>query len=148
MGVIPDDILRVNHLDALYDTLGRNDEEETCISQWRDVGSQLEFSTQELDDVHKRDVLNFRNIRRSRCMRVGDKMRTYWDSQWHISESGKCMIEMLRQWLQWYPKDCRGSTSFPKYQSLIKALINAGFGNVVSNLWSYQDIVAAAKEYE
>ena len=143
-GDIPDDILGVNHLDALYETLRRNDKEETCRSHWRDVGSQLGFSTQELEDVHKRDLLNFRSIRRP--MQHGTEI--FWKSSSYISESSKCMIQMLKRWLQWYPKDSRGSTSFPRYQSLKKAVTKARFGNIVGNLCSYQDIVAAAKEYQ
>ena len=143
-GDIPDDILGVNHLDALYETLERNDEKETCISHWRDVGSQLGFSTEELEDVHKRDLLNFRSIRRRR--QYGTEIE--WKSGSYLRESSKCIVQMLRRWLQWYPNDSRGSTSFPRYQSLRKALMNAGFGNIVGNLWSYQDIVAAAKEYQ
>ena len=139
-GDLTDDIIGVNHLAALYETLEHNDVEETCRSHWRDVGSQLGFSTQELDGVQNPDFKKI--LRRS----LASPLWAYYDD--YISESSKCMINLLRRWLQQYPNDRRGSTSFPRYQSLKKALMNAGFGNVVSNLWSYQDIVAAVKEYQ
>ena len=144
-GVIPDDILGVDHLEALYETLKCNDVEETCRSHWRDVGSQLGFSTQELDGVRTHDFINIRRRAHATREEPGLLWR-YYDN--YIGESGICMIQMLRRWLQWYPNDSRGSTSFPRYLSLKKALMNAGFGNIVSNLWSYQDIVAAVKEYQ
>ena len=104
------------------------------------------FSTPELEDVHKRDLSNFQKIRQRK--QAGDNTVLVWEYGPSMSESGICMIQMLKRWLQWYPKDSRGRTSFPTYQSLRKALMNAGFGNIVSNLWSYQDIVAVAKVYQ
>ena len=144
-GDLTDDIIGVNHLAALYETLEHNDVEETCRSHWRDVGSQLGFSTEELDGVQNPDFKNIL-LRRSLAREKTGPLWAYYTDP--ISESSKCMIQMLRWWLQQYPNDRRGSTSFPRYQSLKKALMNAGFGNVVSNLWSYQDIVATAKEYQ
>ena len=75
-GVIPSDILKIQHLDKLYQTIECSDPKKTCRSHWRDVGSQLGFSTQELDDIY------CENKKRS-----GDKNYV-------------CTKEMLRRWLQ------------------------------------------------
>ena len=122
-GVIPSDILKNQHLDKLYQTIECSDPKKTCRSHWRDVGSQLGFSTQELDDIY------CENKKRS-----GDK-------------NNVCTKEMLRRWLQWYPNDSRGSVTFPTYSSLKKAMIDAGCGYVVSNLLAYGYIEPHAKKY-
>ena len=145
-GVIPDDILSVDHLDALYATLSLSDKEETCGSHWRDIGSQLGFSTQELDDINNNDIKKFKSVRH-RIETTYDPRFRYLMVPRSRSESVIRMIEMLRRWLQWYPKDCRGSTNLPTYLSLKKALMDAGCGNILSKLWSYTQIVAEAKEY-
>ena len=92
---------------------------------WRKLGSQLGFSAHELDEIaHKYDPLD---------RRIETNMYT-------------CFSEMLRKWLNWYPKDSRGSTSYPRYSTLIDAMNNTGYGNVVQNLALYEEIIQEAKD--
>ena len=170
-GVITDDILDVSHFIALCKTLKLNGVKSSFYKElkWRDIGSQLGFSTQELDKIQKHDLRKFQSYYcdPGRGTKVEylfypdpDELEDDYDSGFEYLRSGYehaddsihvcniCMIQMLRRWLRWYPNDSRGSTSFPTYLSLKKALMNAGFGSIISGLWSYQEIVAAAKEYQ
>ena len=116
--VIPDDILGEKHFEGLCKTLERSDKSKRYISHWRGIGSQLGFSTQELDNIQKKHTFPQTNF---------------------ISDS--IIEDMLLQWLKWSPHDSRGSSSFPTYLSLKRALTNAGLGSIVGNLCSFQDIV-------
>ena len=113
--VIPDDILKKENSGAIYNCI--QCKHDKIISDWRDIGSQLGFYTQELEDINDKDITSIYT---------------------HFKE-------MLDEWLTWYPKDSRGSTSFPRYSTLIKAMINAGYGNVVPHLPSYEEIVKGAR---
>ena len=118
--VLPNDILKPFHLDNLYRNIEKCDNDNSCVTQWRKIGSQLGFSEEELDNIHPQNSAN---------------------EQTDINYISSCTYKMLDQWLQWYPKDKRGSTSFPTYSALQRALVNAGFGNVVRELLSYEDFI-------
>ena len=118
--VLPNDILKPFHLDNLYQNIEKCDNDNSCLTQWRKIGSQLGFSEEELDNIHPKNSAN---------------------EQTDINHISSCTYKMLDQWLQWYPKDKRGSTSFPRYSALQRALVNARFGNVVRELSSYEDFI-------
>ena len=48
--------------------------------------------------------------------------------------------EMLQQWLEWYPGDSRGSTSYATHSALLKALMETGNGDVARYLILYEDL--------
>ena len=42
--------------------------------------------------------------------------------------------DIIKQWVEWYPGDSRGTTNFPTYSRLRRALLDKGFGDVVREL--------------
>lgn len=46
--------------------------------------------------------------------------------------------EILRQWLDSYPDDSRGSTGFATYSKLKRALVMAGTGDFARDLLPYE----------
>ena len=52
---------------------------------------------------------------------------------------------MLGEWLEWYPGDDRGSTSFPTYSRIQQVLVDTGLGNVVRDFTAYQAITDISK---
>ena len=51
--VTPNDMLNKEHLHILFLSIHSKDSGQNCMSQRRDIGSQLGFSTQELDDIQE-----------------------------------------------------------------------------------------------
>ena len=143
--VIPEDMLHGRlhgrHLRYLFHSVRHK--QNDCIFHWRDIGSQLGFSTQELDDIQEFQSKNPEPIYVSVTRQI--KSRYNYVNENHsfnaINESDKCTFEMLERWLKWYPGDSRGSTNFPSYSNLKQAIINAGFGNVVPFLWPYDELL-------
>ena len=93
------------------------------ICKWRDLGSALEFSEKELESVD-------------------EKYKSY-EAFTHQSEDH--LYILLSRWLQQYPRDERGSTSFATHTQLKIALINAGLGAVARDLPSYEQIMGLIK---
>ena len=91
--------------------------------KWRDLGSALKFSKEELDRV----MINLQP--------PGDFILEL------IRVREEQLSILLRQWLQRHPGYERGSTSFATYTQLKTALINAGLGAVARDLPSYEDIL-------
>ena len=79
---------------------------------WRKLGAGLGFSNQELDQIDRQSDATF---------------------------EGKLNV-LLRCWLQWYPGDSRGSTTFATYTQLKTALVNAGLGAVARDLPPYEEL--------
>ena len=141
--VIPDDMFNKEHLHILFLSIHSKDSGQNCMSQWRDIGSQLGFSTQELDDIQELQSIKdskpyYINAKRPKKSKYDDTIPNPFTI---TKESDKCTFVMLEQWLNWYPRDSRGSTSFPTYSNLKQAIINAGCGNVVPYLWPYEEIM-------
>ena len=128
--LIPDDMLTEKHLDILLESL----ESVECKGddyklQWRKVGSQLGFSKPELDAIQESQ----------------SQILTPQALSLHLQEQTQiiddiCIFTMLERWLKWYPRDSRGSTSFPSYSNLKKAIVNAGCGNVIPHLLPYAQL--------
>ena len=114
--VIPTDILKPQHLDNLHwSTTGGN--LLSVAMRWRDIGSHLGFSDKEMDIIHQQKTDN----------------------------ENQCLYELLDQWLEWYPGDSRGSTSFPTYSRIQKVLVDIGFGNVARDFMTYESITVTSK---
>ena len=132
--VNPPDILKPNNLAYLHKFLQKHDgmyieydyDVEDGIykrpCKWEDLGSALEFSTEELDN------LDYDYIEET------------------LEPSENQLYKLLRQWLQRHPGDERGSTGFATYTQLKTALINAGLGAVARDLPSYEDILTKKKQ--
>lgn len=114
--VLPADILKPENLEKLYMNTVRG-----CltnvVSKWRDIGTHLGFSANEMDNIHQQNSDN----------------------------EQLCIKELLRQWLDWYPGDVRGSTSYPTYSRIQSVLVDSGLGNVVRDFAAYQTITNISK---
>ena len=139
--VIPEDMLHGEHLRHLF--LSVRYKQKDCIFHWRDVGSQLGFSTQELDDIQECQSKNPQPIRVDVQRQTKTRYNYVYENHSFnaINESDKCTFEMLKRWLKWYPGDSRGSTNYPSYSNLKQAIINVGCGNVVPFLWAYDELL-------
>jgi DNA repair exonuclease SbcCD ATPase subunit len=104
LNTVPSDMLKSMHIKELSETIVRS---KKILSEWRKLGSQLGFTTEELDRID-------------------------------YPTSKNRLLEMLGEWLRWYPGDSRGSTDFPSYTGLQNALVKAGFGQVIQYLTPYQ----------
>ena len=82
---------------------------------WKSLGSELGFSTEELDAID------------------------------HANPQNQFKV-LLGQWLEWYPGDRRGSTSFATYTALKSALMKAGLGDVVRDLPTYSVFITEKPE--
>ena len=133
--VNPPDILKPNNLEYLNKFLQQHNGMYTEYSdvndytyeryyKWKDLGSALEFSNEELD----------------RCNFDYD----YIEETLEPSENQ--LYNLLSHWLQRHPGDERGSTDFATYTQLKTALINAGLGAVARDLPSYEDILTKKKQ--
>ena len=72
--------------------------------RWRDIGSALGFSENELNNIQANPMLMLQTAPKS------------W------------FKEMLSMWLQWAPGDGRGSTSYATRSSLRAALLEINLG--------------------
>ena len=129
VNILPNDILKPNHLQRLYRNMLGSTQNYSCKKNWRKIGSHLGFSEKELDDIHPQ------------------KSDDDDDEQTKINHGhfNSCSEKMLDQWLHWFPQDSHGSTSFPTYSALQRALVNAGFGNIVRDFSSYESITSNEK---
>ena len=135
LDVNPSDVLKPANLSNLVRFLGKHSgmyihdaHQNTVIhgeheSKWRDLGSNLEFSKKELDRIDRESNLQPRLL--------GLSAHLNKDSPLH---------GLLRCWLESYPGDKRGSTSFATYTQLKTALLNAGLGTVARDLPSYEEL--------
>ena len=128
--VNPSDILKPDNLENLNICLRRhkgmygNDKLKTVHKcKWRNLGSALGFSKKELENIDHKYI--YKNYKKNSSFKLQE-------DHLHI---------LLRYWLQWYPGDNRGSTSFATYTQLKTALINAGLGVVARDLSSYEEII-------
>ena len=78
-------------------------------AQWRAIGTELRFTQYELDNIENMPSL-FATA------------PTSW------------LHKMLTNWLQWAPKDSRGSINFATVDALIVALVKAGLAAAADNL--------------
>ena len=77
--------------------------------EWRDIGMYLGFRQDELDNIEARPLL--------------------------LQGAPKSWLKaMLSEWLQWAPKDSRGSSSFATLQALRYSLSRSGLGASASDL--------------
>ena len=81
--MVPLDMLKTVHVTMLSESITRSSRK--ISSEWQKLGSQLGFTTEELDKIGCRRSMNG-------------------------------LSEMLKEWMKWYPGDCRGSTDFPSYR--------------------------------
>ena len=121
----PDNLFNLNKfLQAHKGMFTEANKVRTC--KWRDLGSALEFSKEELENVDC-DYKD-RNHKKSKKKSTS---KNPLEDQLYI---------LLSQWLQRHPGDERGSTGFATYTQLKTALINAGLGAVARDLPSYEKI--------
>ena len=50
------------------------------------------------------------------------------------------ITSLLKEWVKWYPGDSRGSTTFPTYTGLRRALVKSGLGDVARDLNKYEGL--------
>ena len=131
VNILPNDILKPNHLQRLYRNMQVYNQDYSYKKIWRKFGSHLGFSEKELDDIHPQKSDDDDDDDEQTKINHG-----------HINS---CTEKMLDKWLQWYPQDKRGSTSFPTYSALQRALLNAGFGNIVRDFSLYESITSNEK---
>ena len=124
---VPTDLIKHHHIDSLYRSITGRDP-ENCLSQWKMVGLQLGFSEKELSDVPGK---------------ADDSIWKFSDEEFNYD--GKIFKQMLKEWVEWYPGDSRGSTKFATYSDLQNALIKTGFGNVARDLISYSELVSTSR---
>ena len=124
--VNPPDILKPDNLETLISLFCHHMDifitcNDLCTCKWRDLGSALEFSQEELENIDH-------------------DSENYFDVPYNKMKNQLC--KLLTRWLQRYPRDERGSKSFATYTQLKTALINAGLGAIVlRDLPSYEDIL-------
>ena len=107
----PQDVIRYKQLRHLNRCLQKK------TSKWRDLGTTLGFSKQELDKIAQLIV-------------------SYADGERDLY----LLAEMMTQWSKWYPGDSRGSSNFATYTQLKIALVKAGLGDIARDLPSYDDL--------
>ena len=79
-------------------------------AKWREIGTHLGFRPGELDNIH------------SNALHLSTDLPIY------------CLSEILTRWLQWAPRDNRGSTNFATLEALKAALTQAGLGAAAHGL--------------
>ena len=119
----PDDLVNLNKCLRAHKGM-YTDINNIHLCRWRDLGSALGFSNEELENID-RDYDNYARV-------LAFTRKKLQEDHLHI---------LLRHWLQWYPGDKRGSTSFATYTQLKTALITAGLGAVARDLPSYDEIM-------
>ena len=95
--------LETNHHGVLFSQI------LSCASQWREIGTYLQFTQSELDSIEASPLL-----------------RTTAPNSW--------LGSMLKWWLQFAPGDNRGSTNFATLQALQDALRRANLGGIALDL--------------
>ena len=80
-------------------------------SQWKEIGSELGFLQGELKNIEGNQTLQ---------------------------DPKAYLTEMLSKWLQWAPKDRRGSKSHATKESLVTALANANLGQLAEEIKQLQ----------
>ena len=124
------DRLKLHHLDRVIHSLTRNHRRP---SYWKNLGEELGFSTPELEDIER--IPRYKIIVKRHWKRILRLL--LWSRKpddWYRLE------EMLRQWLQWYPGDSRGSSSFAIHSKLQTELVNIGHGNIACDLVTYNGL--------
>ena len=120
--VNPPDVLKPTNLSSINRLLRRHKSMRihgTYKHRWRELGSKLGFSQQELDEIEEEEAKipsPFKEV-------IEDKLK-----------------KLLTNWLQWFPRDSRGTTCFATYTQLKKALIDAGLGDVARDLPPYEQL--------
>jgi hypothetical protein len=82
---------------------------EQFASKWREIGTGLQFTHYELDNIQNKPLL------------LGTAPASW-------------LKEMISKWLQWAPGDNRGSTNYATVESLIIALVKAGLAAAADDL--------------
>ena len=78
-------------------------------AQWREIGTGLKFTDYELDNIENMPRL-------------------------HFNAPISMLREMISKWLQWAPRDNRGSTSFATLEALKDGLNIAGLAATANDL--------------
>lgn len=84
--------------------------DKRCAHKGREFGHQLGFTSKELDRYTRYTKFNIPTI------------------------------SLLKEWVKWYPGDSRGSTTFPTYTGLKRALVKSGLGDVARDLKKYEQL--------
>ena len=124
------DRLKLYHLDPVINSLTTNHRQP---SYWKRLGKELGFSTPELEDIERiprRKIIVKHHWKRILQLLLWSRK----PDDWYRLE------EMLRQWLQWYPGDSRGSSSFAIHSKLQTELVNIGHGNIACDLVTYNGL--------
>jgi DNA repair exonuclease SbcCD ATPase subunit len=134
INVNPPDVLQPDNRVKLYNFLRAHkamftEANKVRTYKWRDLGSALEFSKEELENVDHH------------CKNHAKKTPAeFFGSALNLPKFEDHLMILLSQWLQRHPGDRRGSTSFATYTHLKTALLNAGLGEVARDLPPYEKI--------
>ena len=107
---------------SIIDYILENDQK---FSKWRELGSRLGFSEENLDKIETSN---------KKKLILGTP-----DYNYHFLTN--CILEMIEQWLKSYPGDSRGSNSYATYTWLKRALIEAELGACARDLPPYEKII-------
>ena len=130
-GPIPSDVIKDDYVQYIFDSIvNYGYTVNGPISRWRDIGSYMGFTKDELDHISKRTE---ESLKKRNCF-TDDKLK--YDS----------FFNMLCDWFNWYPGDKKGRSTFTTYSDLQRVLMEAGFGDVARDLISYEELVAKVKE--
>ena len=94
-------LTNINH-DDVYTKL------QAHASKWREIGGALGFSQPEMDTIQSNPML---------LIESPPPPKSY-------------LRELLNQWLEWAPRDARGSTGVATKQSLQTALLKVNLGQL------------------
>ena len=109
--VVPSDRLKQHHVQPLYTSLTEIAVSRSSMDYWQKLGSHLKFSKGELKAIEKK-----------------------------VRRDNDFLLILLIQWLEHYPGDNRGSTDYPTYTRLLKALVESGLGDLTSKLIPYNEL--------
>ena len=149
-------------LEKAYEEMRKKERELNLTIQEKDLrikeleleAKQQKKSSQSLDmvplDIIKKDHIG--SLHRS--MRACPGVESAWqpiavrlgftikeiDRIRNEEESGRHLFEMLNEWVQWYPGDRRGSTTFPIYSKLVTAIVETGYGDAIQRLIPYNEL--------
>jgi hypothetical protein len=98
-------------------------------SKWRELGTRLGFSEENLDKIETSERSKSPVQHTPETPQQLQRLRLI------------CINEIIKQWLDSYPGDSRGSNSFATYTWLKRALVEAGLGASARDLPPYEYII-------
>ena len=93
----------------------------SCAAKWREIGTHLRFQPKELDNIEAKPL-----------------SLTTAPKSW--------LSAMISDWMEWAPRDSRGSTRYANLEDLKAAVSKAGFGVVAEELSLPQETAAGESD--